>query len=172
MIIFLIGYMGSGKSTVGEKLATALNYKYIDLDDFLQIKEELAIKELFDTKGEIYFRKSENKHLQELLQLESTVVSLGGGTPCYGNNMDSINSTANAKSVYLKASIPTLVDRLKTEKNERPLISHLQSDAGMTEFIGKHLFERSFFYNQAHLTIAVDEKSIDTIVDEIMLKLF
>lgn len=95
------------------------------------------------------------------------VLSLGGGTPCFGNNMDLVNEQAT--SVYLQANIPTLVERLLPEKAKRPLIARIQ-DQDLPEFIGKHLFERSQFYRQAKNTVSVDKKSVDQIVNEIRFK--
>ena len=172
MNIIFIGYMGSGKSTIGQEFSKILKFDYVDLDDYIQLKEGKSISELFKSKGEIYFRKKESQYLLEVLSLETTVVSLGGGTPCYGNNMQYISDSANSKSIYLKASIPNLVERLFDERTSRPLISHLGNKEDLTEFIGKHLFERSAYYNQADITQSVDGKSIDEIVEELVLKLF
>ena len=172
MTIILIGYMGSGKSTIARELAKSLHFKCLDLDAYIEKKEGLSIAELFKTKGEIYFRKIESQYLKNVLELENTVISLGGGTPCYGTNMDLIKSSSYSKSIYLKASLNTLVDRLNDEKSKRPLISHLKNKEEMTEFIGKHLFERSYFYNQANFTISVDDKSSEKISEEILAKLF
>ncbi|MCK0114861.1 shikimate kinase [Gelidibacter sp. F63206] len=172
MSIVLIGYMGSGKSSVGKKLSEMVNFNFIDLDDYLEEKEKLSIAQIFETKGEIYFRKKEHLYLQEVLQLKDTVLSLGGGTPCYGNNMDTILEAEGARSIYLKSSIPNLVKRLNPEKAQRPLIAHLKSDEELTEFIGKHLFERSFYYNQSNQTVVTDGKNIETIAKEIVANLF
>jgi shikimate kinase len=169
MIVVLIGYMASGKSSLGKVLATRLNYNFIDLDEFIETKEEMPVKNIFDTRGEIYFRKVEGQYLQELINhVSETVLSLGGGTPCYGNNMSTILNADNVKSIYLKASIPSLIDRLKNERNKRPLISHIKTNDELTEFIGKHLFERSPYYDQAHFKIITDNKSREEIVDEII----
>lgn len=168
MNIILIGYMGSGKSTIGKKLSEILNLELIDLDDYIQKMENLTISQIFATKGEIYFRKKEHFYLNELLKRDDLILSLGGGTPCYGDNMSVILNAAHAHSIYLKSSIPNLVQRLSAEKLKRPLIAHLKTDEELTEFIGKHLFERSFFYNQSHQTIVTDGKSIATIVEEIV----
>lgn len=172
MNIFFIGYMGSGKSTIGQKLSELLKYEYVDLDTFIQKRENLSIPEIFKIKGEIYFRKAENKYLREVLHLEKTVLSLGGGTPCYGNNMELITTSPNSKSVYLKSSIPNLVGRLYTERASRPLIAHLNDEVELTEFIGKHLFERSAYYQQADITIIIDNKSISDILEELVMELF
>jgi shikimate kinase len=173
MKIILMGYMGSGKSTIGLQLANILGFTFVDLDAYIEAKESSSIPELFKSKGEIYFRKKESSYLKELLNTnESSVIALGGGTPCYGINLQLILETDNAKSVYLKLSIPSLVKRLELEKSKRPLISHLKTQEELTEFIGKHLFERSPYYSQANEIIIADEKSVDDIVEAIILKLF
>ncbi len=173
MIIVLIGYMASGKSSIGKILAKELDYSLIDLDDFIEKKENITVTELFKTKGEIYFRKQEEACLKELLSLEhNTILSVGGGTPCYGNNMDYILATKNAKSIYLKASLPKLVKKLFKKKAKRPLIAHIETEELMAEFVGKHLFERSQFYNKAEYQIATDEKSKKEIAKEIIETLF
>ena len=169
MKIVLLGYMASGKSAVGKVLTASLNMQFIDLDSFIEEKEQLSVPEIFSMKGEIYFRKKEGQYLQELLDLnEDTVISLGGGTPCYGSNMTTILNSDNVKSIYLKASIPSLINRLKNEKIKRPLISHIKTNHELTEFIGKHLFERSPYYDQAHFKINTDNKSKEEIVEEII----
>jgi|UniRef100_UPI00404A1815 shikimate kinase len=173
MKILLTGYMGSGKSTIGAHLAEILNYEFVDLDQYIEAYESQSVSELFKTKGEIYFRKKETSYLHEVLSKnESSVIALGGGTPCYGNNMKLILDAAEAKSIYLKLSIPSLVKRLELEKSKRPLISHLKSSEELTEFVGKHLFERSFYYSQANFTIKADEKTIEEIVETIIMELF
>lgn len=167
--IFLVGYMGSGKTSVGAKLAKILKCDFLDLDAFIEEKEGMTVRELFKLKGEIYFRRAESKYLQEIIdQKEIKVISLGGGTPCYGNNMERILSASNAKSVYLKASIPTLTKRLFEERINRPLIAHLDSEELLVEFIGKHLFERSLYYSQSEVTVLTDGKSLDDIISEIL----
>ena len=89
MIVVLIGYMGSGKSSIGRKLSKKTGYTLVDLDDFIVEKEEASVKEIFESKGEIYFRQKEEEYLIELLQTkEDIILSLGGGTPCFGKNMD------------------------------------------------------------------------------------
>jgi len=156
MIVFLIGYMGCGKSTVGEILANKINYNFLDFDQYLEDKIGATIAEIFKQKGEIFFRKQEYLHLNKLLELDNCVVALGGGTPCYGDNMARLINSNNAKVIYLKASVDKLTDRLYPEKTKRPLISHLQSKDDLNDFIRKHLFERSFYYNQAHDIVNID----------------
>lgn len=173
MIIVLLGYMGSGKSSIGKILAKKLNYKFIDLDDFIEEKEHASVKEIFKTKGEIYFRKKETEYLQELLQLnESTVLALGGGTPCFAGNMEAILASENVVSVYLKGSLSFLSKKLFKKKKKRPLIAHIETEALMTEFIGKHLFERSQYYSKAQHHVITDQKEKTKIAEEIILELF
>lgn len=173
MILVLIGYMASGKSTLGRILAKKLDYDFIDLDDYIVASEGKSVSEIFKNKGEIYFRKQETLYLKVLLETKNNIVlSLGGGTPCFGHNMELILNSEQAKSIYLKASIPTLVKRLKTEKNKRPLIAHIESDEQLSEFIGKHLFERAPFYNRAETVVSTDNKTEQDIVEALVMDLF
>lgn len=167
--IVLIGYMGSGKSAVGRLLAKEKGSIFVDLDEYIEEKEQLSIAEIFAQKGEVYFRKVETKYLKEVLESSTnTILSLGGGTPCFGNNMDVIHAFSNWKSIYLKTSIKVLVDRLFEERSKRPLIAHINAKEELTEFIAKHLFERSLFYNKAATSVKTDAKNIPEIVFEIM----
>ena len=172
MIVVLMGYMGSGKSTIGKKLATVLNYNFLDLDDYLINKEEASISEIFKTKGEIYFRKKETEYLKKLISSsENLVLALGGGTPCYGENIDVLTSHLKVALFYLKLSIPLLAERLFKEREKRPLINHLNSEDELLEFIGKHLFERVHYYNQAKYTISTDNKPQQAVVECILTHL-
>lgn len=169
MIIVLIGYMGSGKSSIGRKLSKKLAYNLIDLDDFIIEKEKASVKEIFETKGEIYFRKKEEEYLLELLKTkEDIILSLGGGTPCFGKNMQYILEAKNAKSFYLKGSIPKLSDKLFLKKSTRPLIANIETKEKMTEFIAKHLFERSPYYSQSEYTVTTDNKTKKEVTQEII----
>ena len=173
MIIVLIGYMASGKTSIGKKLAEKLNYNFLDLDDFIEAKENLSVTEVFKEKGEIYFRKQESHYLNTLLKSENkTILSVGGGTPCYSGNIDVILSAENVKSIYLKASLTTLANKLMTKKAKRPLIAHIETREEMTEFIGKHLFERVQFYSLAEIQVSIDDKTKDDVVEDIVLELF
>ncbi|WP_159023028.1 shikimate kinase [Formosa sp. L2A11] len=169
MNLILIGYMGSGKSTLGRKLAKKLNHPFIDLDDYIEDQEQLSIPELFKTRGEIYFRKKENEYLKALLEDQDNVVlALGGGTPCYANNMALITAHKNATSFYFKAGIKELTSRLKHEKENRPLLNRFSTDDELMEFIGKHMFERSAYYNQADVVIPVDNTTELDVLDKVM----
>lgn len=173
MIIVLIGYMASGKTSIGKKLAEKLNYNFLDLDDFIEDKENMSVTDVFKEKGEIYFRKQESQYLNRLLKSKNnTILSVGGGTPCYSGNIDVILSAKNVKSIYLKASLTTLVNKLMSKKATRPLIAHIETTEEMTAFIGKHLFERIQFYNQAEIKVSIDNKTKDDVVEDIILELF
>ncbi|RKN80294.1 shikimate kinase [Ulvibacterium marinum] len=166
MKIVLIGYMGSGKSTIGKILADELGLDFLDLDAYIEYSEGSTIPRLFEEKGEIHFRKKENEHLDRLLkEKHNFVLSTGGGTPCYGNNMEIIRK-ATKNVFYLKVSVGELVKRLSTQKSERPLIKNIP-DSNLPEFIGKHLFERGFFYERAWHSILCDEKEAEEIDKEI-----
>ena len=164
--IILLGYMGSGKSVVARVLAEKLDLPYLDLDAIIEKKEDATITQIFDRQGEIKFRKLEHETFKQLMQNEdSFVLSLGGGTPCYANNHEFLNGPAVA-SVYLKATIDSLQDRLIPEKSRRPLIANMEAEE-MKEFIAKSLFERSYYYNQAAFSITTDSKTPEDIANEI-----
>ncbi|MDQ1163281.1 shikimate kinase [Chryseobacterium sp. SORGH_AS 447] len=170
MIISLVGYMGSGKSHISKILSDKLNFKLIDLDKEISKRNKLTIPEIFDKKGEIYFRKLERETLEEILASEKNVVlSLGGGTPVYYNNMEIINH--NSKSVFLRASVGTLAERLSKQKEKRPLIANID-DENLAEFIAKHLFERNPFYSKAQYHVNTDRREPEDIVNEIAEKLY
>ncbi len=167
MKVILIGYMASGKSTIGKHLASKMLLPFIDLDDYIEAQEKTTISDIFKIKGEVYFRLKENEYLQKLLNSSNKfILSLGGGTPCYANNMELITHNINTTSFYLKASIITLVNRLKLEKEHRPLVKDL-SDDDMMEFVAKHVFERQYFYNKSNIKLDINDKSIEDIVLEI-----
>lgn len=163
--------MASGKSVIGKCLSDAMQMPFVDLDTFIEEKEQKTISTIFKEDGEVYFRLKEHQYLKELItKKESFILSLGGGTPCYAGNMDVINADNNAISIYLKATLKTLVNRLQKQKETRPLVANLSGNH-LTEFVAKHLFERSFFYEQAKQKIKTDNKSLANITKEIVLLL-
>jgi shikimate kinase len=165
--IILVGYMAVGKTTIANLLAEKINFKVIDLDKLIEDKAGLSINEIFEQKGEIYFRKLEHELFKEvLLNEENLIISTGGGTPCYANNHLFLKGE-NVTSVYLKSSLSLILERLQTEKKARPLVA-VKSDEELQEFVAKHLFERSYFYNQANFTISIDGKNQETIAEEII----
>jgi len=169
MKIILLGYMGSGKTGVGKLLAEKLKVPFLDLDQEISRRENREIPEIFSISGEIYFRKKESEILRLLLENEIVdfVLSLGGGTPCYGKNLDLIKAEPKVYSVYLSTSLEELTRRLLREKDSRPLISHMPSEEALNDFIRKHLFERSFYYNQSDLKVLTDGRSMEEIAEEI-----
>ena len=173
MIITLLGYMASGKSKIGSELASKLGYRFLDLDDYIEGRQGSTISDIFSEKGEIYFRRLESEYLGEILEQKmGMVLALGGGTPCYGQNMDILLNRGDVITIYLKASPETLVNRLENEPDKRPLISHLNTRDDLLEFVSKHLFERSAFYNRASLTVITDHKAVDVLVEQIVMGLF
>lgn len=164
-----MGYMGSGKSTIAKQVASRMNLPLFDLDDFIVSQEEMSIAAIFASKGEIYFRLQESNYLKQILdQKGDLVLALGGGTPCYSNNMEMIKNAS--ESFYLKAKIETLTKRLIKEKEQRPLIASF-NEAQLSEFVAKHLFERRNFYEESTHIISIDAKSIEEVVTDIIVKL-
>lgn len=166
MIISLLGYMGSGKSHISRTLAQKINFKLFDLDKEISLHLGKDIPTIFKEMGELGFRKAEKHILEQLLSSEENIIlSLGGGTPVYYNNMDTI--TRHSKSFYLRAKVGTLAERLSKQKDKRPLIARI-SEEDLPEFIAKHLFERNTFYNEAEFIIDTDNKTDEEISNEII----
>ena len=159
--------MGCGKSTIAEKLSGLLHLPFVDLDKSIEAKSEMSINQIFEAFGEVYFRKLEHDVFVELLATsKNQIIGLGGGTPCYANNHELLKGEG-ITSIYLKASVETLFNRLSHNKSKRPIVAN-KSEAELQEFIAKHLFDRSYYYNQAEYKVAVDGKSIDETVTDIM----
>lgn len=165
--VILVGYMAVGKTTIAQLLSKKIGVKYVDLDHLIERKTNLSISELFKLKGEIYFRKVEHEIFKEIIENdENLIISTGGGTPCYADNHLFLNGK-NLTSIYLKASLSVILERLKSEKKNRPLVAS-QSEEELKKFVAKHLFERNYFYNQATFKVAIDNKNPELIVDEII----
>ena len=162
--------MGSGKSLISNKLISIKKIKKIDLDFEISKELGLSIPKIFEKRGELFFRKKEKEILERIFSLkEEYILSLGGGTPCYYNNIEIINK--NSMSIYLRAKVDTLVKRLLEDKIHcRPLINRIP-DEQLPEFIGQHLFERNHFYNQAKIIIDTDNLAAEEVVDEILSKI-
>ena len=165
--ILLTGYMASGKTTIALLLSKAAGISYNDLDEIIENKTGKSVSQIFAEYGEIKFRRLEHQALKEFLDAESSfVLSLGGGTPCYANNHEFLQRD-DVVSVYLKASVQELVQRLREHDKHRPLIAGQKHD-GLEEFVAKHIFDRSWFYHQAKHVVQVDGKLPEDIVNEIM----
>lgn len=145
--IILIGYMGAGKTTLGKALARQLNVDFCDLDWFIEERYHRTIQQIFDEKGEAGFREIERNMLHEVAEFENIIISCGGGTPCFFDNIEFMNS--KAKTVYLKASPETLFQHLKMGKNERPLLKN-KTDEELIRFITSSLAQREPFYSKAN----------------------
>lgn len=164
--------MGSGKSSVGKKLAEILKIPFKDMDTEIEKQESSSISEIFSKKGEIYFRTIENKILKKLIsQPESFVLATGGGTPCYGDSM-ALMVKEGVMTVYLRTPLDVLTSRLFLEKEKRPLLAHLKTEEDLNDFIRKHLFERAYYYNQSKFVIENKAENIEETLEKIVLKLF
>jgi len=151
MLIYLIGYMGSGKTTAGKKLASRLGYNFIDLDDAIEKEQNLTISEIFKNNGQAEFRIIEKEALKKTFGYTNTIVSTGGGTPCFFNNMDEMNK--HGKTIYIELTPKALVSRLIGAKNKRPLISG-KSGTELLVFIKEELALREPFYNKSHIKVS------------------
>lgn len=166
MKIILLGYMGSGKSTIAKLLSQKLKIPSLDLDLCIENETGMSVISIFETHGEIYFRKKEHTILKALVESSDTfVLALGGGTPCYANNHELLKDPS-VVSIYLKSSIDTLCERLNAAQSTRPLIAG-KSEPELKYFIAQHLFERSYYYSQSKFTVSTDGKSPQQITDEI-----
>ncbi|MBQ4622336.1 MAG: shikimate kinase [Bacteroidaceae bacterium] len=146
--IILIGYMGAGKTTLGKILARSLNLEFIDLDWYIENRFHQSVSQLFATRGEEGFRKIEQNMLHEVAEFEDVVISTGGGTPCFFDNMEYMNQ--QGVTVYLKATPETLRTHLRMGKQKRPLIAQ-KNDEELDAFIRESLDKRESYYNQARL---------------------
>ncbi len=162
MRIFLIGYMGSGKTTLGNLLALTVKYKFIDLDKYIENKTNKSIAKIFEENGENYFRDIEKKYLHEACDTDNIIISTGGGTPCFFDNIDFMNK--NGISIYLKVKPEVLITRLKNEKNKRPLIKD-KSDEELLIFINEMLNKRELYYNKATYIINGETPNINSIIN-------
>ena len=152
MRIYLVGYMGSGKTTVGRRLANALEWQFIDMDHYIEKQQNKSILEIFNEEGEDTFRKLEQQAIKDSFSWQKTIISTGGGTPCFNNNMDLLIN--NGLCFYLYMPAKALADRLKQSKKQRPLLEHI-SPMELDDFIKTNLQKREAFYFRSHFTIDV-----------------
>lgn len=151
MRIFLIGFMGSGKTHWGKQLAERLQLSFFDLDEVIVQAEQMNIPEIFAEKGEEYFRNREKEMLEKLVdENPSMVVSCGGGTPCFFNNIEFMKKYGTV--VWLNTAVNVLLQRLMKERNERPLLKDI-SDEDLRHYIMRKLNERRIYYEQADVVI-------------------
>ncbi|MBO5721021.1 MAG: shikimate kinase [Bacteroidales bacterium] len=158
MTIYLIGYMCSGKTTLGGLLKDITKVTFTDLDQYIEEKEGCSINEIFSRKGEEEFRKIERASLREVSENIGGIIATGGGTPCFFDNMEYMKS--NGCAIYLSCSREELVERLKIYKATRPLLKD-KSDRELKEFIENSLPKREPFYNKATIIIDADPLSTE-----------
>ncbi len=150
--IILIGYMGAGKTTLGKQLAKRLGMEFIDLDWYIEKRFRKSVSQLFAERGEEGFRAIERNMLREVAEFEGVVVSAGGGTPCFFDNMEYMN--AQAETIYLKATPETLRLHLRMGKQQRPLIAG-KNDEELDNFIRESLAVREPYYTRARKTLDI-----------------
>ena len=150
--IILIGYMGAGKTTVGKSLAKELGVPFYDLDWYIESRMRKTVAQIFAEKGEEGFRKIEYNMLHEIAEFEDVIVSCGGGTPCFFDNIDYMNQQGPV--IYLKAEPEVLYKHLVMSKNDRPLL-HGKSPEQLITFIREQLEKREPFYSKARYTLDV-----------------
>lgn len=164
MRIFLIGFMGSGKTTWGKWISEKTDLPFLDLDEIIENRANLKINDIFDTKGEAYFRKLEAVCLRELHEKKDFILACGGGTPCYYDNMMVMNSLGI--TVWLNTPKQVMATRLLEEAGHRPLIRSL-SPSGLQEYIDDKLEERLQFYQQATLIVDPTQITPDELIHQI-----
>lgn len=166
-LIFLIGFMGCGKSTLGKKVATKTGYLFIDLDDVIVQEINMSIREYFEAFGESAFREIERQQLHKLSALKNAIIATGGGTPCYLDNMDWMNH--HGKTVYLKLPPRALLSRLSQKEVEsRPLLKGKNQEE-LLEFITSKLEERAPFYDKAKIIFDALQSNTKDLIKQIVL---
>lgn len=162
--IFIVGFMGTGKTYWGKIWAERHHMEFADLDAEIEASEQLSVTQIFEKRGEDYFRHKEAMMLRSFISKKNIIISCGGGTPCFFDNAKWMNQ--HGITVLLKASPAFILANILTQENKRPLVKHL-NEAEMTFFIEQKLKERSEFYQQAALKIdaaSASENNIDSII--------
>ena len=159
MTFFLIGFMGSGKTHWGKIWASMYSFTFIDLDEVIEKKEEKSIADIFDIKGENYFREIEAAALRSFDDLENTIIACGGGTPCFFKNIEWMN--AKGTTIYLYSTAQEILHRVLSEQDKRPLIKKMNKGE-LLFFIEQKLKERENFYNAANITVTSSEATEQT----------
>lgn len=164
MLIYLLGYMGCGKTTAGKKLASKLGYKFIDLDHLIEEAQGTTIANIFAEQGEDTFRKIEHEMLASTFELNNAVISTGGGAPCFYNNIQAMNE--NGLTIYIEMTPKGLITRLKGNIEERPLLKG-KSDDELFAFISGALEKRNPFYYQAKAIVDGISLSAESLIEAI-----
>ncbi len=162
MRVFVLGFMGAGKSTFAKALAEKMAYEFVDLDELIEAKLKKSIRQIFESEGEAFFRAAESNCLVGLDNRDNMVVACGGGTPCYNDNGNWI--LQHGKSIYLECSVPQLAKRLKTATELRPL---LREEENLEETITSMLRFRRPFYEAADITLSGEDPDVEAAVKEL-----
>lgn len=160
MRIYLIGYMGCGKSTLGRRFSDHLGLQFVDMDHYIEMRNHKTIPQIFADEGESEFRRKEKKALEELSEFTDTVIATGGGAPCFFDNIELMNKTG--ETIYLNIDPSILADRLLKSKTERPLIKG-KSKEELIEFIDETLKKRNQFYKQAKFEITQPDIDLEVV---------
>ncbi|MCD7962955.1 MAG: shikimate kinase [Rikenellaceae bacterium] len=164
MNIFLVGYMGSGKTTVGKPLAKKLNMDFVDMDNYFVDKHNRTINEIFAADGEEAFRQLEQELLHELCARENCIIATGGGAPCFFDNMDRMNESG--LTVYLKVTPKGLLKRLQHGLDKRPLLRG-KTEAELLDYITDMLGKRDVHYSKAKMIVGCDGYTDVQIIDRL-----
>ena len=166
--IILIGYMGAGKTTLGKALARNLGRDFCDLDWYIEARYRKSIAGIFSERGEDGFRQIERNMLHEVAEFQDNIIAVGGGTPCYFDNMDYMND--NAETVYIKASVSTLIEHIHISHTKRPLLEG-KSDEELVDYINDSLQKREPYYMKANHILHIEtihlQEEIDGYVEQI-----
>ena len=162
--IYLVGFMGVGKSTVGKKLATCMEYEFVDLDHLFETTYKICIDRFFQKYGEELFRKLEYKLLTGTFDRDNVVVSTGGGTPVYGDAMEKMNE--NGTTVFLNMPVGGITNRLTNAKRKRPLVEQKQDDE-LQSFVEQRLEERLPVYQKAQITVDTMDIDVEALASKI-----
>jgi len=158
--IFLTGFMGAGKTTIGKELASQMKLSFVDLDLFIENRYRKTIPQIFAEKGEDIFREMEQKALHEVAEFEDVVIATGGGAPCFHQNMKFMNESGT--TVYLKVSTEELIKRITLHQYTRPVLKG-RSDSELKVFVEEMIAKRSPFYEQAHIIFNTVASEISTV---------
>ena len=167
--IFLIGFMGAGKTTIGKELASQMKLSFVDLDLFIENRYRKTIPQIFAEKGEEAFRDMEQKALHEVAEFEDVVIATGGGTPCFHQNMLFMNEKGT--TVYLNVSIDKLIKRITLHQNTRPVLKG-RSTGELKLFVEETIAKRSPFYEQAGIIFNTDMSDIALLCSQLKQEIF